>query len=64
MRRILLAAACGSPWLSALAHHPGDPTEALHWWELVVAGAIAVFALFLVGRIRRRRARRRGRVQE
>jgi hypothetical protein len=60
VRRFAAVPPLASLWLTALAHHPGDPTEALHWWELVIAGGIALAAFWIVTRIRRRGARRRG----
>jgi hypothetical protein len=59
MRPVATAAPLLLPWLTAGAHHPGDPTESLHWWELVIAGGVALVALWIVARIRRRGARRR-----
>lgn len=43
----------------AFGHHPSHPAESVSWWELVVAGAVALVALWIVGRIRQRAGKRR-----
>jgi len=57
--RIAGLALAALPWLAARAHHPGDPTEGLHWWEFVIAGGIALAVLWIVAWIRRRGTRQR-----